>query len=593
MTNSISKVRTLPFLWGFVKKYKWNLFTVISIIVIGDQIFLIGANTVLKNFINKVNQGDINIKSGLFYGCLYLTTINFLNMLFPLVRKIKFPVMFKLKEDIKNFVFNHSLKQSNSFFSENFVGSLNSKINDITNGAESIVEKSFDIISNFLGFIMVSFVFLGIYWLLGTVFSSLFIIYCVLFYFLSMKIEKLSEESSKKENECSGKIIDCFANILNIKIFSTQKSEKANIKKQTLKILKSKSEIEFYNGVLDVLNLVLRIILLATVFSINLYLLLNKKIEIGTMVTNLSMSLSMIWWLHFAMMSLIKSIDSYGKVNQAVQTLFINPEIVDSKTAKKLIVDKAEIEFIDVNFKYKENLPLIFEDFNLKIGSHQKMGLVGYTGSGKSSLISLLLRFYDVNSGGILIDNQDIKTEVTQESLRQNISYIPQDPILFHRTIRENIAYGRPNATDEEIIEASKKACCYDFINDLENKYDTLVGERGVKLSGGQRQRIAIARAILKNSPILILDEATSALDSITEKEIQIALRNLMENKTVIAVAHRLSTLDNMDRIVVLDKGKIVEDGTKDELLSIRGGLFKKMWSMQKDGVIGDETNSA
>lgn len=233
---------------------------------------------------------------------------------------------------------------------------------------------------------------------------------------------------------------------------------------------------------------------------------------------------------------------------------------------------------------------MVFDNFNLEIEPRTKVGLVGYSGSGKSTLVNLLMRFFDIKegNGGIEIDGQDIR-DVSQESLRNSISYIPQDPILFHRTIKENIAYGKPNATDEEIIEASKKACCYDFINELENKYDTLVGERGVKLSGGQRQRIAIARAILKNSPILILDEATSALDSITEKEIQIALKNLMENKTVIAVAHRLSTLDNMDRIVVLDKGKIVEDGTKDELLSIRGGLFKKMWSMQKDGVIGDE----
>ncbi len=232
----------------------------------------------------------------------------------------------------------------------------------------------------------------------------------------------------------------------------------------------------------------------------------------------------------------------------------------------------------------------VFENFNLEIEPKTKVGLVGYSGSGKSTLINLLMRFFDVKdgNGGIEIDDQDIR-DVTQESLRENISYIPQDPILFHRTIRENILYGKPKATEEEMIDASKKACCYDFIMDLENGFDTLVGERGVKLSGGQRQRIAIARAILKNSPILILDEATSALDSITEKEIQSALKNLMENKTVIAIAHRLSTLNNMDRIIVLDKGKIVEDGTKEELLAINNGLFKKMWDMQKDGVIGHE----
>lgn len=230
-----------------------------------------------------------------------------------------------------------------------------------------------------------------------------------------------------------------------------------------------------------------------------------------------------------------------------------------------------------------------FQNFNLEIQPQTKVGLVGYSGSGKSTLINLLMRFFDIeeNNGGIEIDGYDIR-DITQESLRKNISYIPQDPILFHRTIKENIVYGKLDATEKEIITATKKACCYDFINELENKFDTLVGERGVKLSGGQRQRIAIARAILKNSPILILDEATSALDSITEKEIQIALKNLMENKTVIAVAHRLSTLNNMDRIIVLDKGKIVEDGTINELLNIENGLFKKMWSMQNNGVIGE-----
>lgn len=233
----------------------------------------------------------------------------------------------------------------------------------------------------------------------------------------------------------------------------------------------------------------------------------------------------------------------------------------------------------------------VFDDFNLTIEPNQKLGIIGPSGAGKSTLINLLLRFFDVDSGEILIDGYNIKNDITQKSLRENISYIPQDPVLFHRTIRENIIYGKLDATEEELIEATKMACCYDFIINLENGFDTIVGERGVKLSGGQRQRIAIARAILKNSKILILDEATSALDSITEKEIQKALENLMKNKTVIAIAHRLSTLNIMDRIVVLDKGKIVEDGTKEQLLSKQDGLFKKMWDMQKDGMVGINNN--
>ena len=230
----------------------------------------------------------------------------------------------------------------------------------------------------------------------------------------------------------------------------------------------------------------------------------------------------------------------------------------------------------------------IFENFNLEIEPKTKVGLVGYSGAGKSTLLNLLMRFYDVENGAIEIDGQDIKN-VSQKSLRDNITFIPQEPMLFHRTIAENIKYGNPKATDEQMISASQDACCYDFIMELPDKFETLVGERGLKLSGGERQRIVIARAILRNTPILLIDEATSALDTITEKQIQKALNNLMKDKTVITVAHRLSTLDNMDRIIVLDKGKIVEDGTKQQLLNIENGVFKKMWELQKDGVIGRE----
>ena len=259
----------------------------------------------------------------------------------------------------------------------------------------------------------------------------------------------------------------------------------------------------------------------------------------------------------------------------------LGQKVVSSLTASQMVVKIVKEELVELFGE--ETKPL-----NMASHGVSTILMCGLNGSGKTTLINLLMRFFDIKEGdgSIEIDNQDIR-DITQESLRNNISYIPQDPILFHRTIKENIKYGNLKATDEEIIDAVKKASCYDFIMELENGFDTLVGERGVKLSGGQRQRIAIARAILKNSPILILDEATSALDSITEKEIQTALSNLMQNKTVIAIAHRLSTLNNMDRIIVLDKGKIVEDGKKEELLKIENGLFKKMWDMQKDGIIG------
>ncbi|WP_291398139.1 ATP-binding cassette domain-containing protein [Acinetobacter sp.] len=229
----------------------------------------------------------------------------------------------------------------------------------------------------------------------------------------------------------------------------------------------------------------------------------------------------------------------------------------------------------------------LFFKINLSNTAGQKVGLVGYSGGGKSTFVNLILRLYDVTDGAILIDGQDIR-DVTQDSLRENIAMIPQDPSLFHRSLMENIRYGRADSTDEEVIEAAKKAHAHEFISALPQGYDSLVGERGVKLSGGQRQRIAIARAILKNAPILILDEATSQLDSVTESLIQESLWELMQNKTTIVIAHRLSTLLHMDRILVFDKGKIVEDGTHSELLA-KAGLYKTLWDAQVGGFLGDE----
>ena len=229
----------------------------------------------------------------------------------------------------------------------------------------------------------------------------------------------------------------------------------------------------------------------------------------------------------------------------------------------------------------------LFEKESVSIEAGQKVGLVGYSGSGKSTFVNLILRLYDVKNGSILIDDQDIKN-VTQSSLRNSIAMIPQDPSLFHRSLMENIRYGSMSATDEDVVLAAKKAHAHEFISALPQKYDSLVGDKGVKLSGGQRQRIAIARATLKNAPILILDEATSQLDSVTENLIQESLLELMKNKTTIVIAHRLSTLLHMDRILVFDKGKIVEDGTHSELFA-KSGLYKHLWDAQVGGFLGDE----
>jgi len=265
--------------------------------------------------------------------------------------------------------------------------------------------------------------------------------------------------------------------------------------------------------------------------------------------------------------------------------IFAKPhEVVNRRRAKQIQAKRGGIVFDRVGFNYHKTRKIL-KDFSLTIRGGQKIGLVGQSGAGKSTVVKLLLRTFDVTRGNICIDGQNI-SRVTKDSLRDVMSFVPQDPILFHRTLKENIRYGRPDATDEEVIKASTLAHCHEFILGLDSGYDTLVGERGVKLSGGERQRIAIARAMLRNAPILILDEATSALDSESELLIQDALSTLMKGKTVIAIAHRLSTVMHMDRIIVMDRGRILEDGTHKQLLRKKNGMYKKLWELQAGGFV-------
>jgi ATP-binding cassette subfamily B protein len=274
--------------------------------------------------------------------------------------------------------------------------------------------------------------------------------------------------------------------------------------------------------------------------------------------------------------------DSFADAQEMALILNSEYEIVDAPESVARDV-KGEVVFDNVTYVYKNNHSKILENFSLTIPVGQKIAIVGSSGAGKTTFVRLLMRLFDVTSGRILIDGIDI-SKISQENLREHISFVPQDPVLFHRTLLENIRYGRRDANDDEVKEAAHLAHCDDFINNLPLGYDTYVGERGVKLSGGERQRVAIARAILKNSPILILDEATSALDSHSEGLIQDALHKLMEGKTTIVIAHRLSTIRQMDRIIVLDKGKVIEEGTHEELINNTGGLYKKLWDLQAGG---------
>ena len=301
-------------------------------------------------------------------------------------------------------------------------------------------------------------------------------------------------------------------------------------------------------------------------------------IPLALSLTNLST-----WMIHV----LASFFENIGQVREGMETILKGQDVQDTAGAETLKVQDGTIKIQNIGFKYTDDL--VFDDLDISIAAGEKVGLIGPSGAGKTTLISLLLRLFDVQDGQIQIDGQDIRN-VTQKSLREQIAVIPQSASLLHRSVRENIAFGNPDATDEQIIAAAEKANAHEFIQSLkDNKgrtgYDALIGERGVKLSGGQRQRIAIARAILKDVPILILDEATSSLDSESEHQIQSALEKLMEGKTVIAIAHRLSTINHLDRLLVMDDGKIVEDGHHEKLIQ-NDGLYKKLWAMQSGGFL-------
>lgn len=575
----------------FTKKYKFSiLFFAVFAYLLRDILNLCVNNYIYKELINKLTYGDFSFQKDFYVFLGYILTINAGVLLSILTTKAEYNFKVKLKEDIKNHYFQKTLKHSVRFFNDNMAGTINSKIKTLSSDIVELLLLVIEMLSISITIIILIFIFAKTNYMLSLILLVWFIFYGGGSAIFMKKIGDKVKAKTKIENESYGKLTDSFTNILSVKIFSMEKYEKKELKKQSVDIKKENSNYFVFLTFQKIFDYFGIIAIILPVSYLTISMKIENKINIGELVFIFSVFGSIVGWLRYLARGFIRISECYGSISESLNVINVIPDIKDIDGSKNVILKTSpKIDFKNVLFKYKENLPIVFENFNLIIQPKQKVGIVGYTGSGKSTFVNLLLRFYELNGGNIFLDNYDIKSDFTQLSLRKNISYIPQEPILFHRSIKENILYGNLKITDEELIEAAKKAYCYDFIMELEKGFDTLVGDRGVKLSGGQKQRIAIARAIIKNSNILILDEATSALDSITENYIQKALNNLMENKTVIAIAHRLSTLNNMDRIIVLDKGKIAEDGTKDELLNIKDGLFAKMWNMQKNGVLSIE----
>lgn len=499
----------------------------------------------------------------------------------------RFSIYFQSKTmgNIAKECFEEMHNHSYNFFTSNFSGSLVKKINRLVRSFEGLADKLYFELGPLIIKVLVIFAVLFIIQpILGIVMAIWTGLFCY-FNFLFAKYKwKFDIAKAKSETKTTAQLADTITNSITIKLFAGLKSEVKKFSKIIEDWVTKTKKAWLLNEYARAAQHFAMILLNLIVFYIAIKLWGEGQLTIGDFI-----------WIQAYLFALFEKIWGFGRVirdlyrdladaEEMIEILNTKYEIQDAKDAKKLSVVRGKIEFEKVRFSYDKSVKVI-NNLSLKIKSGEKIALVGPSGGGKSTVTKLILRFFDIQRGKILIDGQNIKS-VTQDSLRSQISLVPQDPILFHRTLMDNIRYGRQDATKEEVFAASRLANCHEFIMKFPKKYETLVGERGIKLSGGERQRVAIARAILANNPILILDEATSSLDSYSESQIQEALQNLMKNRTTLVIAHRLSTIMKMDRIIVFQDGKIAEQGTHADLISNNSGLYKKLWDLQSGGYV-------
>ena len=483
------------------------------------------------------------------------------------------------------------LNQSMSFYQDEFAGRVAAKVMQTALAVRDV----WFIVADIMVYVVVYFgSMVGIVAYFNPWIALPFLLW-LLAYSLSLtyfvpKLSKVSQFQADARSLMTGRITDAYTNISTVKLFSHAGREAGYAKTAMGEFLGTVHQQMRLVSMVEAVNHALNMVLIISVGFTALWLWSNGQVSVGGVAAATAMALRLNGVSHWVMWELTSLYEQVGTVQDGINTLTTHNKIIDTPEAKPLLVKQGQIKFEAVDFSYNDSRKIL-DQLNLYIKAGEKVGLVGRSGAGKSTIVNLLLRFYEVDSGRILIDDQNINS-VTQNSLRESIGMVTQDTSLLHRSVRDNILYGRPDATEAEMIAAAKRAEAHEFILHLADAkgrtgYDAHVGERGVKLSGGQRQRIAIARVMLKDAPILLLDEATSALDSEVEAVIQSSLYQLMEGKTVIAIAHRLSTIAAMDRLIVLDEGKIIEEGNHKKLLA-KKGLYASLWSHQSGGFLGE-----
>jgi ATP-binding cassette subfamily B multidrug efflux pump len=485
------------------------------------------------------------------------------------------------------------LNQSMGFYQDEFAGRIAAKVMQTALAVRETIFTSTEVI------IGVGVYFLTILGLaaafdarLMAPFLGWFVFYAIAIWYFVPRLGRIGKQQADARAMMTGRITDAYTNISTVKLFSHTQREAGFARQAMTEFMNTGYKQMRLVSAFEIINhaLVVGLILGAAGYAVWLWSL--GQVGAGAVAAVTAMALRINGMSHWIMWEMASLFENIGTIQDGIATLTRPRQVLDAADAKPLEVSAGEVKFDNLRFGYGKPQAVI-DQFNLTVKPGEKIGLIGRSGAGKSTLVNLLLRFYDVDGGRILIDGQDI-AHVTQDSLRASIGMVTQDTSLLHRSLRDNIMYGRPGASEEDMVKAAKRAQAEDFItglSDPQNRrgYDAHVGERGVKLSGGQRQRIAIARVMLKDAPILLLDEATSALDSEVEAAIQASLKDLMQGKTVIAIAHRLSTIAALDRLIVLDQGRIVEEGSHKELLA-HGGLYARLWAHQSGGFLGEQS---
>ena len=583
MKRNMIPERLAAFIWSFLRGHPGSIAGFLLITIVASLEISLGPY-VLKMIIDAAtwhaDNGALFLQAVTYPAVFYILLTLIHNGAMRTYHYISLKLFPKLRTEISVALFDHLAKHSLSFFQRNFSGDLANKTQCVAEGVESIIQTiNRYILGNLFTLIIALILLTTVHIYFSIVLLSGIIVYVLNGYLLARKTSLVAHGFSAANSHLSGQLVDSISNIINAKIFSniafesTRIEDSVNIVGVQDKLLQRRiMTTDFFQNMIFTALITLLMVGL-------IYFRMHASITVGDFAFILGLSITMVNMVNGLTQAMPNLAKDIGKCQQALNVIIVPHDIQDRENAAQLHVKEGKISFRDVSFNYDKS-KLLFDNFNLTIQPKQKVGLVGYSGAGKTSLINLLLRLYENQSGEITIDEQNINS-VTRDSLMQNLALIPQNTELFHRSLMDNIRYGDKDASDEAVFRAAQLSRCHEFIKQLPDGYQSMVGERGIKLSGGQRQRIAIARAILKDAPILILDEATSALDSVTEREIQDALHAVMANKTVIVIAHRLSTIMSMDRILFFDNGEIIEDGSVDELKE-KNGYFAKLLEMQK-----------